>query len=204
MGTPIIYLLAINEMNPIEKFENWYTEETEKSTVRIPSARCLSSLGIDGFPNSRFVSLKEILEGKFVITGPLNSEKGIELLANPKASLTFWWTETERQVRIQGNSIQIENELADTYFKGRNKESQIVSEICEQGTEIENLTELTAIFNKRKTEYNNKEIKRPSNWSGFYIIPTRIEFMEFKKDRFHFRELYTNENNVWRKTPLQP
>ena len=191
-------------MNPIEKFQNWYKEETEKSTVRIPSACCLTSIGIDGYPNSRFVSLKEVLDDKFVITGPLNSKKGIELLNNPKASLAFWWIETERQVRIQGNSIQIENELADKHFKRRNKESQIVSQICEQGTEIENLKELITQFENKKMEYDNIEIKRPSHWSGFYIIPKRIEFMEFKKNRFHSRELYSDENDAWKKKLLQP
>ncbi|OUS01105.1 pyridoxamine 5'-phosphate oxidase [Flavobacteriales bacterium 33_180_T64] len=191
-------------MNPLEKFDKWYTEETKRSALRIPSACCLTSIGTDGYPNSRIVSLKEILENKFVITGPLNSKKGIELLTNPKASLTFWWTETERQVRIQGDAIQIEDKLADIYFSERNKESQIVSQICQQGTEIEDLTELTSLFEKSKTEYNNIKISRPKHWSGFYIIPKRIEFMQFKKDRFHFRELYTKDNNLWDKIILQP
>jgi len=191
-------------MDPIVKFENWYKEEAKKSLVRIPSACCLTSIGIDGYPNSRFVSLKEILQNKFVITGSLNSRKGIELLSNPKASLAFWWTETERQVRIQGNSIQIENELADKYFKGRNKESQIVSQISEQGTEIENLSELIKLFEKQKTEYAKIEINRPTDWSGFYIVPKRIEFLEFKKNRFHIRELFINENDNWNKIILQP
>lgn len=196
--------VSYKQMNPIEQFEKWYKEETEKSSVRIPSACCLTSIGIDGYPNSRFVSLKEILENKFVITGPLNSKKGKELLSNPKTSLTFWWTETERQIRIQGNSIQIENELADKYFKERNKESQIVSQISQQGSVIEDLTELNALFEKRKIEYVDVEINRPSEWSGFYIIPKRIEFMAFKKSRFHFRELFTKKNNSWNKVILQP
>jgi pyridoxamine 5'-phosphate oxidase len=191
-------------MNPIEKFKKWYEEETEKSSVRIPSACCLTSIGIDGYPNSRFVSLKEILENKFIITGPLNSKKGIELLSNPKTSLTFWWTETERQIRVQGDSVQIEKELADKYFKERNRESQIVSQISQQGNETENLTELIALFEKQKTEDAFAEINRPPEWSGFYIIPKRIEFMEFKKNRFHFRELFTNQNNIWNKIILQP
>lgn len=191
-------------MNPIEQFKNWYEEETKKSTVRIPSACCLTSIGMDGYPNSRFVSLKEILQNKFVITGPLNSKKGIELLSNQKASLTFWWAETERQIRIQGDAIQIENELADKYFKNRNKESQIVSQISKQGVETENLNELVQLFEKQKTDYEHIEINRPNDWSGFYIIPKRIEFMEFKKNRFHFRELFTFEKGKWNKTTLQP
>lgn len=191
-------------MNPIEKFINWYNEEIKKSTVRIPSACCLTSIGIDGYPNSRFVSLKEILEDKFVITGPLNSKKGVELIANPKASLSFWWTETEKQVRIQGDAIQIENELADKYFNERHKASQIVSKISNQGSEIENLTKLISIFERQKTDYKNIEIERPKGWSGFYIVAKRIEFMEFKENRFHIRELYKLENGKWDKMFLQP
>ncbi len=196
--------LATSKMIPIEKFKKWYEEEIEKSSVRIPSACCLTSIGIDGYPNSRFVSLKEIVDNKFVITGPLNSKKGIELLSNPKASLTFWWTETERQIRIQGDSVQIENERADMYFRERNKESQIVSKISKQGAEIKSLTELTNLFENLKSEYIDAEITRPAEWSGFYIIPKRIEFMEFSKSRFHFRELFTKENGFWNKVILQP
>ncbi len=191
-------------MNPLEKFKDWYNEETQKSTVRIPSACCLSSIGIDGFPNARMVSLKEVREEKFVVTGPMNSKKGKELLANPKASLIIWWTDTERQIRVQGEAFQIEDELADHYFKDRNKESQIVIAISSQGAEIDDITELMTLFKQRKAECTNTEIERPKDWSGFYIVPKRIEFMEFNKNRFHYRELFTRNNNKWYKVMLQP
>lgn len=191
-------------MNPLEKFKVWYNEETQKSTVRIPSACCLSSLGLDGYPNARMVSLKDIRQDRFVITGPMSSRKGKELLANPKASLIFWWTATERQIRVQGEAFQIEDNLADCYFKDRNKASQIVSKISHQGDEIDDIAELMTLFKQQKTEYTNSEIKRPNNWSGFYIVPKRIEFMEFNENRFHYRELFTRLNNTWEKVMLQP
>lgn len=191
-------------MNPLEKFERWYLDETTRSAVRIPSACCLTSVGVDGYPNSRFVSLKEIVDGKFVITGPLNSKKGIELLANPKASLAFWWTETERQIRIQGDAVPIENARADAYFRGRNKESQIVSIMSEQGAELDHPATFISEFERQKVTYQDIEVNRPSNWSGFYILPKRIEFMEFKENRFHVRELYTSKNDSWCKVLLQP
>ncbi|WP_411895850.1 pyridoxal 5'-phosphate synthase [Winogradskyella sp. A2] len=191
-------------MNPIEKFSGWYEEEIKRTSVRIPSACCLSSVGKDGYPNSRFVSLKEVLQDKFVITGPLNSRKGKELIANTKTSLVFWWIETERQIRIQGDALQIENELADKYFSDRNKESQIVSHISQQGSEIDDLEKLNSLFEKKKLQFFDSELKRPNEWSGFYIIPKRIEFMEFKENRFHLRELFTLENDNWTKVVLQP
>ncbi|WP_422105869.1 pyridoxine/pyridoxamine 5'-phosphate oxidase [Winogradskyella sp.] len=191
-------------MDPIQKFKVWYNEELEKTSVRIPSACCLSSIGQDGYPNSRFVSLKELIENKFVITGPLDSRKGKELLANSKASLTFWWTETERQIRVQGDAIQIEKDLADRYFKERNKASQIVSRISEQGTEIDDLRTLIALLEKQKGHYSGRAVSRPEQWSGFYIVPKRIEFMEFKESRLHLRELFTHEGEKWNKLILQP
>ncbi len=63
--------------SPIEIFKLWYQNEQELTKIRIPSACCLSTNGIDGFPNSRFVSLKDILDDKFIITGNLTSRKGI-------------------------------------------------------------------------------------------------------------------------------
>lgn len=194
----------MKQMNPIAKFEQWYAEEIERSTVRIPSACCLTSIGLDGYPNARFVSLKEVLDEKFVITGPLDSRKGQELLNNTKAGLTFWWTATEKQIRIQGNAVPIEDTLAEHYFKNRNKGSQIVSTISKQGKEVKNLEELTSLFHTQQEKLNNTIIERPKNWSGFYIVPKRIEFMEFKENRFHIRELYIKDNDSWNNTILQP
>jgi len=191
-------------LNPIKKFKQWYNEEQEKTSVRIPSAFCLSTIGKDGYPNARFVSLKEIIDDKFVITGPLQSRKGKELNAIPKAALTFWWPETERQVRIQGDCLPIETELANLYFKDRNKASQIVSKISEQGEEISNLDTLIKQFETECYLNDSKPIIRPKDWSGFYIIPKRIEFMQFQESRFHIRELYTLKSNTWTRVLLQP
>ncbi|MCD2259469.1 pyridoxal 5'-phosphate synthase [Psychroserpens sp. XSD401] len=191
-------------MNPLKKFKQWHTAYTKIAATKLPSACCLTSIGSDGYPNSRFVSLKEIIENTFVITGSLTSRKGIELLANPKASLTFWWPETQQQIRIQGDASQIDQALANTYFKGRHKEAQIVSHICQQGIEIDNIADLTTLFEQKKIEFKNIDIPKPNDWSGFYIDPKHIEFMEFKSNRFHYRELYTKEQNSWSKMILQP
>lgn len=189
-------------MEPIEIFKKWFDEELELSKARIPTAVCLSTIGIDNFPNARFVSFKEIFDNSFIITGPLNSRKGIEIENNDKVALTFWWTETERQIRIQGIATKIPEQLADKYFNDRNVNSQAVSSICEQGKETDNLEQLE----KKVLEkvFQNTKITRPQNWSGFSIKPIRIEFMEFKKTRFHDRKLYKIENGEWNIKQIQP
>lgn len=130
------------EINPIDIFRKWFDQELNLSKVGIPTACCFSTIGTDNYPNARFVSLKGVMEGNFIVTGTLKSRKGIEIRNLNKVALTFWWTETERQVRIQGNAKMISNELADKYFSERNRDSQIVSLVSKQGQILNDITEL--------------------------------------------------------------
>jgi len=191
-----------NTEQPIELFSKWFKEELKLSKTLIPTAVCLSTIGMDNFPNARFVSFKELVDKSFIITGPLNSRKGTEIENNDNVALTFWWAETERQVRIQGIATRISDQLADKYFIERNVNSQAVSLICEQGKETDNLEQLEKKVLKKVSEKTN--ITRPKNWSGFSIKPVRIEFMEFKKTRFHDRKLYEVENGEWNIKQIQP
>ncbi len=191
-------------MTPIERFNKWFKEELNLTKVRIPAACCLSTIGIDGLPNARFVSLKDVLENNFVVTGPLTSRKGIEINATNKVALTFWWTETERQVRIQGNATKIAVQLADKYFSERNRDSQIVSIVSEQGQEIESNKNLIKKYENLDAKYSNKPLERPVNWGGYSIDPIRLEFLEFKPTRFHSRKLYELIEGKWIIKHIQP
>lgn len=192
------------EITPIEHFNKWYNEELLLSKVRIPTACCLSTNGIDGFPNARFVSFKEVVDDKFIITGPLTSRKGIEIDTSNKVALTFWWTETERQVRIQGNATKIAEHHADKYFEERNRDSQIVSIVSEQSQEIANIETLTEKYKSIDVKFSGKPLARPENWGGYAIEPIRIEFLEFKPTRFHDRKLYEFIEGKWTIKQLQP
>ena len=187
---------------PISLFAKWFAEESTLTKVQIPTAVCLSTIGIDNFPNARIVSFKEVMDNSFIITGPLNSRKGIEINTNDKVALTFWWTETERQIRIQGIATKIPNTLADKYFHERNINSKAVASICEQGKATDNLKLLEQKVLERVAE--NKTMDRPENWGGFSIKPLRIEFMEFKKTRFHDRKLFEFYNDKWNMKQIQP
>lgn len=191
-------------MNPFELFENWYKEELFKTSVSIPSACCLSTTGLDDYPNARFVSLKAMDGESFIITGPTSSRKGKELEAAAKAALTFWWTETERQVRIQGDVQPLEAELADFYFKERNLTAQLISNHFDQGEPFDNPTLHFEEFKKDMKERDTQEIERPTNWGGYRINPVRIEFLKFDESRFHIRQLFVKTEHDWQATFLQP
>lgn len=191
-------------MKPLLLFEKWFSEENESNNLRLPAACCLSTIGLDGYPNSRFVSLKEITNDSFIITGPLDSRKGKEIENCSNAALTFWWTSTERQIRIQGDVSKIPDSEAERYFKPRNRDSKIVSNVFDQGKEIQSIESLKERFEVGKKKILNNEVIRPKNWSGISIKPLRIEFMEFKESRLHERKLYQRVNNKWEITILQP
>lgn len=192
------------EINPITIFRTWYNEELNLSKVSIPHACCLSTIGTDDYPNARFVSLKDVVENNFIVTGTLTSRKGIEIANNDKVALTFWWTATERQVRIQGNATPVSNEIADKYFAERNRESQIVSIASNQGQILDDVQELTIKYQELETSFTNQPLTRPENWGGFAIVPIRIEFLQFNSTRFHTRQLYELKGGKWIKTLLQP
>lgn len=191
-------------MEPFGLFQKWYQEEKDQTESGLPSACCLSTTGTDGYPNARFVSLKEIRSGGFIITGPLNSRKGRELEETPRAALTFWWPHTERQVRIQGDAAQITPEEADRYFSERSRDAKIVSRVSRQGKPVRDPEILTAEFNRFKKETGGSEISRPGNWGGFNITPVRMEFLTFRENRLHERILYEQNGSEWTTRYLQP
>lgn len=189
---------------PIELFQQWYSNEVELTTVRITSACCLSTIGTDGFPNARFLALKEFSSGAFVVTGNLSSRKGVELLDCPKVALTFWWPFTERQVRIQGVAHRIPDEMADNHFANRSRESQIVSIVSRQGEELTSLQALTKKYEEFDASHHGQELERADNWGGYAIKPVRIEFLEFSESRFHKRCLFEMRGGCWESRVLQP
>jgi len=190
--------------NPFNTFTRWLHEEITTTSNKYPSACVLSTIGLNEFPNARYVSLKEIAHPYLIITTAINSKKGKEISRNNKVALTFWWENTMRQVRIQGTASKISDEDADFYFSERNKSSQAVSFVSKQSSPLNNLKELKTRYNSVLIDFKEKDIPRPQNWKGFKIKPLQMEFLEFKDSRFHNRVHYTQKEDIWEVHQLQP
>ena len=61
----------------------------------------------------------------FVFYTNLESAKGRQLAANPKAALLFHWKSLRRQVRVAGRSRRSRDAEADAYFATRARAGQI-------------------------------------------------------------------------------
>ena len=188
---------------PLVRINEWI-EEAVKLEVPLPHAMNLSTADDFGQPSSRMVLLKSISDEGMVFYTDYESHKGQMLHKNSKAALNFWWAKTDKQIRIEGVCIKTSDQESDEYFQSRPKGSQISATVSIQSKEIrdyENLVKEAKDLEKRSSGSN---LKRPSRWGGYKLIPNRIEFWKNEVNRLHRRELFILESNKWQKTLLSP
>ena len=164
-----IDLKSISE-NPIEQFSKWFDEAIE-GKVNLPDAMHLSTVGKEGRPSGRIVLLKGFNERGFIFFTNYNSRKGEELENNKYASLTFFWGDLYRQVRIEGKVQRTSEDESDEYFKSRPRESQIGTLASDQSRLLVSRDYLENKILELNQKYNDMIIPRPDNWGGFILLP---------------------------------
>jgi len=192
------------ENNPFEHFDRWFKEAKENKNIKEPEAMNIATATKDGAPSSRMVLLKDYDEKGFVFYTNLESRKGGELEQNPKASLCFYWQAVGRQIRVEGDVVAVSDEEADAYFNSRHLKSRVGAWASKQSRPLKNKSELL----KRVAEYGAKlavgKIERPPFWSGFRIVPNRLEFWQAGEYRVHDRVCYTLKDDKWESGLLYP
>ena len=164
----------------------------------------LATADRSGIPSARMVLLKEATEKGFVFYTNLESQKGLELAENPKAALVFPWKSLKRQVRVSGEVEPVSDMEADEYFASRARGAQIGAWASDQSRSMESQFDLEKSVAKFTAKFGVSKISRPSQWSGFRVIPSKIEFWEERPFRLHRRVLYRLENNEWSVSHLFP
>ena len=188
---------------PLVRINEWI-EEAIKLEVPLPHAMNLSTTDDIDQPSSRMVLLKSISDEGMVFYTDYESHKGQMLLKNPKAALNFWWAKTDKQIRIEGVCIKTSDQESDEYFQSRPKGSQISATVSIQSKELRNYENLVKEAKDLEKGSLGRNLKRPSRWGGYKLIPNRIEFWKNDVNRLHKRELFILESNKWRKTLLSP
>ena len=188
---------------PLVRINEWI-EEAVKLEVPLPHAMNLSTADDFGQPSSRMVLLKSISDEGMVFYTDYESHKGKILQKNSKAALNFWWAKTDKQIRIEGVCIKTSDQESDEYFQSRPRGSQISASVSLQSKEIRNYENLVKEAKDLEKRSSGNNLKRPSRWGGYKLIPNRIEFWKNEVNRLHRRELFILESNKWRKTLLSP
>lgn len=187
--------------DPFKQFEKWFNEALNSKLLE-PNAMALAT-SVDDKPSVRIVLLKGFNEKGFIFYTNYNSHKGKALQNNPHIALTFFWSELQRQVRIEGKAEKISQEKSTEYFHSRPRGSQLGAAASPQ-SQIITREELEKTYSDLEKEYQDKEIHKPEHWGGFLVIPETIEFWQGRSSRLHDRIFFRKENGFWNFVRLAP
>lgn len=190
---------------PFRLFADWMAQATA-SEPNDPNAMALASVDSEGLPNLRMVLLKGQDDAGFVFYTNTNSQKGQELLAQPKASALFHWKSLRRQVRVRGPVAQVTDAEADEYFASRPRDSRIGAWASQQSQPLEGRFALEKAVAFYAAKHAIGPVPRPPHWTGFRITPVYLEFWQDGAFRLHDRVVFRREavDAPWTKTRLYP
>ncbi len=193
-------------MDPFAEFREHFAaaEAVDRARLPEPTAMTLATVGADGAPSARIVLLKALDARGFVFYTNLGSRKGKELAANARAALVFHWAPLERQVRVEGTVERVTDAEADAYFATRARDSQIGAWASRQSETLASDAELDAQVREVEARFAGRAVPRPPHWSGFRVVPERIEFWHGRAHCLHERRVFERLGGAWTLRRLFP
>jgi pyridoxamine 5'-phosphate oxidase len=189
--------------DPDALFEAWLAE-AEASEPNDPNAMAVASVDGEGRPSVRMVLLKGHDARGFVFYTNFNSRKARELIDAPHAGLLFHWKSLRRQVRIEGPVEEVGQDEADAYFATRGRASQLGAWASDQSQPLPARALFEEQYAEMEARFDGEDVPRPPHWSGFRVVPQRIEFWQDRAHRLHERRLFVRAGDHWNEGLLYP
>lgn len=191
------------DADPIVQFGMWF-DEALKAQVNEPNAMGVSTVDERGRPTSRIVLVKQFDPRGFTWYTNYASQKGRQVEQNPYSSLLFFWSELERQIRIEGRVERTSAAESDQYFHSRPLKSRLAAIASAQSDPVGSRQAMEQHYESVAQQYGEHP-PRPDHWGGFRLVPERIEFWQGRRSRFHDRIVYTLQSDgSWTRQRLQP
>lgn len=191
--------------DPFAQFDSWFADVLAADDILEPNAMTLATADRNGRPSARMVLLKRCDARGFVFYTNYESRKGRELSENPWAALTFWWGSLQRQVRVEGEVVQLSAEESDAYYQSRSVGSRLGAWVSHQSQIIAERGVLEERLAMYEAKFAAGNVPRPDYWGGFCVVPTSVEFWQGGVDRLHDRFRYTRQpDQSWQIERLSP
>ena len=189
--------------DPFTLFDQWYGEARE-AEINDSNAMAVATADARGRPSVRMVLLKGHGPEGFVFYTNFEGRKADQLLANPHAALMFHWKSLRRQIRIEGPVETVEEAAADAYFATRSRDSQLGAWASDQSRPLPSRDVFMSRYADAVARFEGGPVPRPPHWSGFRVMPERIEFWQDREHRLHERRLFVREAQGWSEGLLYP
>lgn len=189
--------------NPLELYAKWL-EEAVGSQILDPKAMVISTVDSENKPSSRVVYNRGMNEEGIRFYTNYSSKKGNDLETNPHICANVFWSEMERQIRIQGVVTKLSSVESDAYFAERPRESQIGAWASSQSELVKDREELMRLTDEYRKKFEGGEVTRPPHWGGYFITVNYFEFWQGRPARLHDRIVFEKENDSWKKYRVAP
>lgn len=189
---------------PTAMLRRWLHDATAAG-LHDPNAMVLATVAADGRPSMRMVLLKGLDERGLAFFTNYGSRKAGELDANPACSLLFPWHALERQVRVDGTAVRLDEEENAAYFASRPRASQIGAWASPQSQVVSSRAELEQRYAEMATRFGeDAEIPLPPHWGGYRVVPESVELWQGRRGRMHDRLRYRRTSEGWVVQRLAP
>lgn len=189
--------------SPMQQFDLWLKNALQ-SEILDAIAMQISTVDLNGNPDSRIVYLREVTDRGFVFYTNYDSDKGQHIANHNVICTSFFWNEISRQIKIKGRVKKVSDKKSDDYFSKRPRKSQIGAWASNQSTVLDNREELSKRVEDFEKKFEGEEVTRPKHWGGYEIEPFYFEFWQGQPSRLHDRFTYQLENDTWVINRLSP
>lgn len=187
--------------DPFQWLEGWLSDQKIGSLLGI-----LATVGIDGKPYTRTISIREVNEKGVLFFTQSKSKKTQHIQNKPATSLTIYLPKSKRQITLHGLAKALSTEETISYWNRYPKESQLRFLVYgpRSGEKISSNAPLDEALEKLKDTYRDTRPDRPESYVGYRICPGAFEFYQLNMDRMSDAFIVDRINGKWKCTRVVP